>query len=186
MKRRWLTLAAGVVLAATAGGALAAASASKRAPNCRTDRFEIAKGRELGHPTGSRMLSLVLRNHGPAPCVLNGYPQLALFDRRGPLPFVISHSGDQVVTQARPKRVVVRVGGAAVVLADKYRCDGGDRRTPRTVRLAFGRATGAPLTLELRRPPYGDDLAYCGPGDPGSILTVSPFEPSLRAAARYW
>jgi hypothetical protein len=175
-------LAAGVALAATVGGTVAAAPRSMRAPTCRTGHFTVAKGRDVGHPTGSNMLSLVLRNHMPTACVLYGYPRLALLDARGPLPFVISHNGDQVVTRARPKHIIVRAGTSAVVLADKYRCDRGDRRKPRTVRLAFGRESGAPLTLALRD---GDDLAYCGPGDPGSILTVSPFEPSLRAATRH-
>jgi hypothetical protein len=183
MKRAWPVLTAGVVFAATVAGAVVAAPTFKAAPKCRTGAFTIAKGRDLGHPTGSHMLSLVLRNHGPVACVLNGYPRLALLDTRGPLPFVISHSGDQVVTRSRPERVLVRAGTSAVVLADKYRCDRGDRRKPRSVSLAFGRESGAPLTLALRD---GDDLAYCGPGDPGSILTVSPFKPSLRAAARHW
>jgi hypothetical protein len=177
-------LAAGLVLVATAGGTVAAAPRSTRAPNCRTDDFTIAKGPEVGHPTGANMLSLALRNRGPAACGLNGYPRLTLLDARGSLPFVISHNGDQVVTRARPRYLLVRPGGAAFVLADKYRCDLGARRVARTAQLAFGRERGAPLTLRLRRPFYGDVLAYCGRGDPGSILAVSPFEPSIRATTR--
>jgi Protein of unknown function (DUF4232) len=182
MRQRWPALAAGVVLAATAGGAPAA---SGRLASCRTDAFALEQlPANLGHPTGSNMLLLVVRNRAAA-CVLYGYPRLALLDARGPLPFVISHRGDQVVTSARPRRIRVRAGGSAVVLADKYRCDLGDRRKPRAVRLAFpGRRSGTALTLSLQARRQYDDLAYCGPGDPGSILAVSPFEPTPPAAQR--
>jgi hypothetical protein len=181
MKRRWLTLAAGVVLAATAGGALATATSSGRVGRCRTTSFALAQGRDVTPPTGYQTLSLVFRNRSTTGCVLYGYPAFAFINAQGALPFEFSHAGDQVVTNARPRRVLVGAGGSAYALMAKYRCDRGDRRRARTVRIAFP-GSGLLLTLRL----HGVDISWCGPRDPGSTITVSPFEPNLRAAARHW
>jgi len=180
MKGRWPTLVAGVVLAATAGGALATASSSARVGRCHVGGFTLAQGREVTPPTGSHTLSLVFRNRSRTACVLYGYPGLAFDDgRHTALPFEISYAGDQVVTSARPRRVLVRAGRSAYALVDKYRCDRGDRLRARNVRVAFP-GSGLLLTLRL----HAVDISWCGPRDPGSTLTESPFEPSLAAATR--
>jgi hypothetical protein len=65
---------------------------------------------------------------------------------------------------------------------NKYRCDLGDRRAARTVRLGFPRAVPREV-MGVAVQPRGW-IQYCGPGDPGSGVTVSPFELSFRAAIR--
>ena len=113
-------------------------------------------------------------------CVLFGYPRVRLTDRAGDIPFSIRHGGDQMVTSHPPMRVVVRARGTAFVVMNHYRCDLGDLRAADVVRLGLrsprAGTTAIRLTDRYRKP------NYCGKGDPGSILTVSPFEPSLRAA----
>jgi hypothetical protein len=104
-----------------------------------------------------------------------------LYDHAGAIPFRIRNGGDQMITHDRPTRFVVRAGGNAWVVLNHYRCDLGDKRGATSVRMgpavpAPGAATFVTITDPYRR------LAYCGQGDPGSILAVSPFEPTLRAA----
>src|SRR5207253_1543457 len=125
-------------------------------------------------------LALRLGNRG-ASCVLDGYPSVALSDRRGRIPFAIRRGGDQMISARRPAPVVVQRAGSAFVVVNQYRCDRGARRAANVVRI--GRA-GAPSagTVSIRiSDPYRRP-GYCGRGDPGSTMTVSPFKPSVRAA----
>jgi Protein of unknown function (DUF4232) len=180
MKSRWSTLAAGVVVAAAAGGALATASSSRGVGSCRTTSFTLAQGRDVPPPTGYQTLPLVFRNRSTTACVLYGYPAFAFINAQGALPFEFSHAGDQVVTNARPRRVLVGAGGSAFALMAKYRCDRGDRRRAGTVRIAFP-GSGRLLTLRL----HGGDISWCGFRDPGSTITVSPFERTRAATTRH-
>src|SRR5205823_1426869 len=114
-------------------------------------------------------------------CMLDGYPAVRLYDSAGAIPFVIRHGGDQVVTSRRPTRVLVKAGGAAYLVLNHYRCDFTVRRTAKRVFVGLAGASRAQsasvaITNPLRRP------NYCGRGDPGSTLTVSPLEPTLRSA----
>jgi hypothetical protein len=146
--------------------------------SCRLSQLTIAFGPEISPATGQNPRSLRLTNRGRSPCSLDGYPTIGLSDRAGPVPFVISHGGDQMVTAKRPARVVVRPGRSAFVVLNHYRCDLGTVRTAGTLRLGLPGARRSPSTLIANRVRIG----YCGKGDPGSVLSVSPFEPSLRAA----
>lgn len=146
--------------------------------NCREVAFRLTGGSDvLSEPTGQHSLALRLRNRGRSTCVLYGYPRIELRDRRGTLPFRISHESDQVIRARPPTPVVVRPGGVAWVVVNKYRCDRGDLRLARSLRLAF-RRDGSALETAIRRGWIG----WCGPGDPGSGLTVSRYAPSFRAA----
>jgi hypothetical protein len=118
---------------------------------------------------------------GEASCIFNGYPQVALYDHAGLIPFRIRNGGDQMITHHRPTRFVVRPGGNAWVALNNYRCDLGNKRAATSARIgpaapALGAAAFVAILNPYRR------LEYCGEGDPGSVLTVSPFEPTLRAA----
>lgn len=115
------------------------------------------------------------------PCILDGYPTIALTDDRGSIPFAIGHGGDQMVTPRGPTRVVVRAGRSAFVLVNKYRCDLGDLRLARRLRLGLPGRSSPGLSLAL--PPY-PRLGYCGKGDAGSTVVTSSFEPTLAAALR--
>jgi hypothetical protein len=131
----------------------------------------------MSEPTGQHSLSLKLTSTSGSRCVLRGYPIIALYDRDGSaLPFVYTHAGDQVVTAQPPTQVNLAPGATAYVTINKYRCDGADREVASVVSLA---APGGPRPL--RRPLRGYPiLAYCGPGDPGSRVAVSPVAGSFQ------
>jgi Protein of unknown function (DUF4232) len=136
----------------------------------------------ISEKTGQHSQVIRLTNRGRTSCVLSGYPVITLVDARGVLPFRIRRGGDVMITSRRPRPVAVRAGGRAFVVINKYRCDLGDRRVARTLRLGLPQAISAGrLSLRIS---HGTDLGYCGKGAPGSTVATSPFEPSVRAALR--
>jgi hypothetical protein len=154
-----------------------------RSHPCDVSRFALAVGPEISEPTGQHTLSVRLTNRGRRTCILDGYPRIWLSDRTGMIPFAITHRGDQVVTADRPRRVVVKPGGAAFVVLNHYRCDVGVVRAATRVRLAAPGATRAASgTLDIRG--RYERVDYCGKGQPGSVLAVSPFVSSLGAGLR--
>jgi hypothetical protein len=159
------------------------ASGSATAPSpCLASNFTVGSTGPISEPTGQHTLTFRFRYHGSRPCSLYGYPSVAFYDRRGKIPFGISHRGDQVVTSRKPTRVVVGPRKAAFVVVNKYRCDLREVRTALALRLGFSRATPRQRFAIAVRPRGW--IAYCGPGAPGSGVTVSPFEPSLALAMR--
>jgi hypothetical protein len=141
----------------------------------------IAPGPEISPATGQNPLALVLTNRGPE-CVLDGYPAVALLDARDDvLPFVVSHLGDQQVTDRPPVEVRLQRGDTAYFMLNKYRCDLG---TVRTARVLLARLPGARRPLDRISIAHPPRIGYCGRGDPGSIVTVSPVEPTLADATR--
>jgi len=82
-----------------------------------------------------------------------------------------------MVTSARPRRLVVAPGSTAYALVNKYRCDAGDLSRAR--RIAVTLRPGGPALH--RRVGRDADLGYCGAGDPGSVVHVSPFEPTASS-----
>jgi hypothetical protein len=145
---------------------------------CSVSQLRLAGGDIISEPTGQHTFVMKLRNRSRTSCALRGYPIVEVRDQTRRIPFNINHRGDQVVTSARPTSVVVRAGHAAFVVMNNYRCDLGGVRTARDVQLRLA-ARGPALRIAIRP---GGWIQYCGAGDPGSTLTVSPFEPSLRAA----
>ncbi len=148
---------------------------------CRPSQLSIANGPDVSPATGQNPLSFVLTNRGAKACVLDGYPTVALLDARGKrLPFRISHGGDQMVTSRPPVAVRMLPRRSAFFVLNKYRCDLGSLKVAKTLRVGFpGVHTSARLRATL--PPYGV-IGYCGRGDAGSTVTVSPIEPTLAAA----
>lgn len=139
--------------------------------SCRLSHFTVGLGPGVSEKTGQHTLILRLVNRGRF-CVLDGYPVVRAYDRVGLIPFAIGHQGDQMVTSRLPRKVVVHPGRAAFVALNHYRCDRGDLRA--ATRLRIGAA------LISLRSPY-QTITYCGKGDLGSLVAVSPFEPTLRA-----
>jgi len=160
------------------GGHATASGSGAVAPACRPAQLHVSLGPFISPATGQNPRALRIRNSG-RPCVLTGYPTLHFIDRRGhAIPFEISHHGDQMVTDAPPAPVRLARGGSAWVVMNRYRCDLGDRRmVRRTVFGVFGTHQGLWLVV-----PRQAAWAYCGPGDPGSTVAVSPFEPRLAAS----
>jgi Domain of unknown function (DUF4232) len=174
------TLAGGLLfllyLAASNGVARSAPLAT-----CRMSQFALAFGPQISEATGQHTLALRLVNRGAKSCVVNGYPRVTSFDRAGLIPFAIRHGGDQMITAHGPARVLVRPDRAAFVLLNHYRCDRGGLRAATTVRLGLpGTKPAATASIKITDPYRRPN--YCGKGDPGSTLTVSPFESTLRAA----
>jgi len=133
--------------------------------------------------TGAHPLALRLINRGTAACVLNGYPQVALSDARGTIPFVYLHHGDMMVTSRAPARLLSRPGDSAYVLLDKFRCDLGERRVGTSVQvwLEGSKTRSRPIGVLAER------ISLCKPGiaAEGRVVNVSPFERTLRATLNH-
>jgi hypothetical protein len=130
--------------------------------------------------TGQHTLAFVFTNRGMSDCTLIGPPQVEFRDALGRMPFVIQHGGDQMLTHRRAVRVRFAPGHHAYIAANKYRCDKGDERAPTTV-VVVPPGGGMPLSAPVRRGFFG----WCGAGDPGSLVDVTPIEPSLRALSAH-
>jgi hypothetical protein len=151
---------------------------------CRMSQFASTfADHKFSEATGQHTLALRLVDRGAKSCAINGYPKVTSYDRAGSIPFAISHGGDQMITSHGPARVVVRPDRGAFVLLNHYRCDLGSLRSATTVRIGLPGARSAAAASIKITDPYRR-LDYCGKGDPGSTLTVPPFEPTLRAALR--
>jgi hypothetical protein len=174
-----------VVVAVLAGLLCAGAVRAQEAgvQSCRMWQLATSVGQEMSPATGQNPFSVHLTNRGRSPCLLNGYPTISLSDRVGTIPFVIRRGGDQMVTANRPTRVIVRPGRSAFVVLNRYRCDVGNVRAARTLHLALPgaiRSTSALIDLD----PLRAQVHYCGKGDAGSTVSVSPFELSISAGLR--
>jgi hypothetical protein len=79
--------------------------------------------------------------------------------------------------------VHVRARGIAYVVINHYLCDLGDKRAAGTIRIGLDGAAYGNTVRHVMRDPY-EKVEYCGKGDPGSTITVAPFEPTATAALR--
>ncbi|MCW2966105.1 MAG: hypothetical protein JWO17_3357 [Actinomycetia bacterium] len=153
---------------------------------CRLSQFAVTLGPYVSEATGQHTLALRLKNKGSVTCVLDGYPRVGLYDSNGVIPFVVKRGGDQMISSDPPKAFKIPRDGRAFVVINKYRCDSGGLRGTRQIRISSDtRASeSASITFEdPRKVPMPYRIPdYCGRGDPGSTLTVSPFVGTLRAA----
>lgn len=145
---------------------------------CRSADLRLTvEAHRVSPPTGQHPVPLTLTNVSTRSCSLLGYPHVALLDAAGQeLPFRYAQSGDQVVTPHPPVRVDLPPGGAAHVTINKYRCDFGDRAMAKTVQLVPPGEV-LPLQVSLAGPAFL--LGYCGPGDPGAFVSISPVAATL-------
>jgi hypothetical protein len=180
MIRKVGTLAGALLLLLSATSGVAGSAPPLVA--CRMSQFTLALGPEVSEATGQHTVALRLVNRGATSCVVNGYPKITSYDRSGAIPFAIRHGGDQMITSHGPARVVVRPDRAVFLLLNHYRCDLGGLRSATTVRIGLPGGARRAATLSIKVTDPYRRLDYCGKGDPGSTLTVSPFEPTLRAA----
>jgi hypothetical protein len=174
----------GAILVVLIGGAGLAVSVgfagSRGLATCRLAAFDVRLGPHVSEATGQHTDALRLVNRSGSSCTLDGYPSVRLSDGAGSVPFVIRDGGDQMITSHRPTLFVVRLGRTAWVLLNHYRCDRGGLRGATTVRIGVAGDKRAG-TVSLRISDQFRVLSYCGPGDPGSTVAVSPFEPTFRA-----
>lgn len=144
---------------------------------CPIGALGLARGSSTG-ATGHTWQYLVLTNHGRGRCSLSGYPRVELVTEKGrALPFRFRRER-RGVPAAGPPSVSLRPGGRTFFALAKYRCDLGVRaRATRAFVKLGGRGDSARLSIAL-----GPAVDFCGPGDPGSTIRVSPFEPTAQAA----
>ncbi|MCU1589601.1 MAG: Uncharacterized protein JWP11_857 [Frankiales bacterium] len=149
---------------------------------CERSKLAISASPAAGGAGGESGVLLAITNIGPGPCVLDGYPELTLLDLRGkPLAFSIEHTGSQTITAGPAGEVTVPVGGLAYVAFGKYRCDLGDKALAAAVDVTL---PGRAFPLQVPLPATPSRLGYCGPGDPGSRIVVSPVEPDQVSTTR--
>jgi hypothetical protein len=94
------------------------------APECTVDGTRFAVGPGWSEATGQHTIAIELTNTAAQTCALKGYPQLRAFGAGGvELPLTYRDHGDQMITSRPPHEVVVRPGGHAAFVVNKYRCD---------------------------------------------------------------
>jgi hypothetical protein len=164
-------------------GASATAAASPAvhyASRCAVSQLTLAWGGRTSEATQQETLPLILTNGSSSGCHLFGYPGIALVDANGRvLPLQYVWSGDQMVTSSPPVMVELPPGGSAYIVTNKNACETTDLMHGVTVRVIPPDDT-ASLQVSIVD---NVGMDYCGAGDVGSILHISPVEPSLSAAA---
>ena len=172
----------GVLAAACGALALGAGVAGAGAvAACAAGGLVLKLGVRVVPKTMQLPLLLELVNRGEGACTLAGYPRVQLRSSSGALyGFSYRDRGDAEVTGTRPGVVTLRPGGGAWVLLNKTACLGNvDGRLAREVWLMAPGTKGF-LRLRLANVVFFD---YCGPGDPGHTIDVSPLEPTAAATA---
>lgn len=147
---------------------------------CSIRQFTVSIGRRISEATGQHTLALRLTNHGSA-CTLYGVPTMWFEDAHGLVPFQVHRGTDQMIAAAYALPVPVRRAGSAWVVINHYRCDLGPKRAANVIRIGLQDAAYADTIVVKLHNPYAR-VDYCGQGDPGSTITVAPFEPTLTAA----
>jgi uncharacterized protein DUF4232 len=161
------------LLAASAVAASAGVAEQQARRACSLSALRLRVGGLVSEKTGAQAtVPLILTSRAATPCVLNGYPSIALFDRHGRLlHFTYKHNGDEMITGALPKPVPMQRGTSAYFGLNKTGCQVYTTRNARTLRIALP-GSGKTTTLRLRHYPI---LNYCGQGF-FSRVAVSPFE----------
>ena len=148
---------------------------------CEPSELRIGIGPRVSPETGEYALMLTLTNDGSSACYLDGYPGVSLYDANNVLlPLSNQRHGYQTIGPA-PQRVGLPPGSAAFVVVSKYRCDSGDKDTAVSLHLIPPDDTTS-MTVSIQG---AQNLSYCGPGDPGSELDISPVEPTPAATTAF-
>jgi len=182
MARTWILASAlSVVSLAIVVGCMGA-----RTAECRMSQFSVSLGPYVSEATEQHTLALRLVNRGSRTCALDGYPRVRLLDGRGVIPFRIKHGHDQMITTQPPKPVVVRHGGSAFMILNKNACvnavPSSVGRSTTEIKVGMLGVPNAGVLNVPRRVPFPWRVPeYCGKGQVGSIIAVSPFEPTVRA-----
>jgi hypothetical protein len=122
-----------------------------------------------------------LTNRGTHPCRMRRRPDVALVDRNGAVPFDVSYHRRCIWLCAGRDRgiqspwLVLPRRRSVFFAFSSYRCDSGTLRIAAAVQLRMPSALRVGL-------PHDPVIAWCGQGDPGSTLNLSPFEPTPQAA----
>lgn len=159
----------------TSPTAVPSRTSARFATRCSATRLRLDLAGHFSEPTGQHTLALMLTNVSTTGCYLFGYPGVALVDASGAaLPFHYVRGGDQVVTSMPPTRMDLGPGDVAYLTANKYRCDTSDLMHATIAQVI---PPDDSVTLQVG---IADNVSmdYCGSGDPGSVLYISPVEPN--------
>ena len=155
------------------------------AARCLMSQLAVELGPAVSEATEQDTLVLRLVNRGRKACVLLGYPHVTFSDHRGVIPFVITDSGDQMISGRPPRPVRLRHGGVAFLLLNKSTCETGFSRQATMLRLTTPGVPGsgvASLRLSASIPfPYRVPDYCVNEGNIRSGIDVSPFVPTVRA-----
>ena len=165
-----------------------------QAPRCLSSQLRLATGPRVSEKTEQDTRLLVLRNVSGERCDLEGYPVIVLLESQGVLGdkarpesritrrgTVLSFSyrphGDQMLSGAYPAVVPLAPGASAYFGINKTPCVLYSREIAARIRVT---PPGDSHALSLAWAPY-PTFDYCRPPDAGSIIDVTPIEPSALA-----
>lgn len=148
---------------------------------CSVAHLRVAQDSRLSALTHNDPILMTLTNVSRNSCRLDGYPRITFLSNAGKaVPFRYRDRGDQMVTSKRPSVVDLAPFAVAYVLVNKTPCDTG--RGPQAVALRLA-PPGDTKSLVLHwTEPF---IEYCGRNNPGSVIDVSPVEPSSQAVLRH-
>ncbi len=181
MTRR--VMAVGITVIAVLTATTTAGSRSGVSNPCRLGQFQARVGTYVGEATEQHTLAVRLINRSRQSCILDGYPRLTLRDDHGALPVRITYRGDEMIAKRAPLPVRVLAGQFAFFVLNKNVCVRGPVRTATSLKVSAADAGSAVLTFPKRMPqPYRipDLCRYAS--DPGRLVAVSPFVPTVQAA----
>jgi hypothetical protein len=165
----------GMFQAATAspGAAGAYGIAAVRISACRPGQLRMHNGPGVSEKTQQETRIFVVRNVSSQACGLDGYPVVSLFTAHGGvLRFRYRDHGDQMLTSATPRLVVLAPAGHGYFGINKNVCVLGSTAT------AWYLAAFPPDQL-IR---LDFSLDHCRQRDPtGHVVDISPFEKTVRA-----
>lgn len=145
---------------------------------CSSSQLRLSIGPHVPEATQQNTLLILLTNVSAARCSLDGYPGIALSASSGPaLRFTYRRSGDQTLTSALPTRIWLRPGAVAYLGINKETCTARQTVVAQRIRVT---PPGDRRPIAVRLPAY-PMLGYCGPGDPGHVIDITPAEPSFQA-----
>jgi hypothetical protein len=132
----------------------------------------------VSEKTQQDSLLLAITNEGQAACYLFGYPGITLYDGQGNvLPLSYQREGDHEVTSSAPQQVNLAVGATGYVLINKNVCVQEEAALASTLRfIPPDDTTSTTLALTV-----GGLTSCATANDPGSVLDISPVEPTESA-----
>ncbi len=148
--------------------------------SCTTKQLALGLDAGVSEHTGQHTIDLTVRNNSTTTCLADGYPGIGLLGANGSLlSFDYRRGGDQEVTTKGPPRFQLVPGQVAYVRINKYRCDGPAQATGTSVQFIAPNDTA---TKQISLPTY-PTMEFCGSSGPGSMLDISPLEPTEAATA---
>lgn len=172
--------------ASSAASAQASALARTTVPTaptryCAAAQLRLSIGPQVSEVSQQHTLVVELHNTADFGCNLRGYPEIELSDRLGTrLAFTDRRRGDEMITGKPSVLVTLSPGGVAYAAVNQSTCDNSPladwRKATRIDVTPPG--TGKPLSAELHAYPT---LNYCGDGQTGNELDITPIEPTLAA-----